>query len=136
MADIPLSKLIGSGEFIPLSHSGNLSVSSGAATGAIITITPPAGQRVKLDLLYGATDGITVTAGANVVIDGLNLLGVGSGSGPIGSFSVGNVPGASTGVQVGSTIENITCRYTDDVLVISTLAAATSAVTYAFTYGV
>ena len=60
MADITLSQLVGGGLFNAEFDSGIQVISSGAS-GELFSITPPAGQRVKLTILATQSSAITET---------------------------------------------------------------------------
>lgn len=73
MADVNLSTIIGAGgDFIPRETSGNQSIAA-STSGDLATLTPPSGQRVRLNGLIAATatneTGITVLVGSTEVIN-------------------------------------------------------------------
>lgn len=80
---------LGGGNFRPTFFSGSLQVAAGV-TGAIITLTAPAGKKVRLvALCAGAAEpNISVTAQGSAVVSNLTL-SIGSGS-QAGHFSVAN----------------------------------------------
>ena len=91
--------------------SGHLVLASGAS-GALITLTPPAGQRAKLVRLAavaGPETGITINIGATEVINSLNLedngfIPAASGS---GTFKIGTDSGDSSQYLMGKPDEVI-----------------------------
>ena len=62
MSDILLKSMVGSGGFLVKFASANINLGAGA-TGTIITLTPPAGQKVRLTGLMtnAGTDPISLT---------------------------------------------------------------------------
>ncbi len=84
-----LSKLGGGGNFRPTFFSGSLQIAAGV-TGAILTLTAPAGKKVRLMALCAsaAEANISVSAQGSAVVANLTL-SIGSGS-QAGNFCVAN----------------------------------------------
>jgi len=91
MADIPLELInaSGGGEFVPKFFSGTLQVAAGGGVGVtIFTLTPPSGERVRLENL---NNGDTVSH--DLQVDGVNIitaLALGGNSDNIGEWSIAN----------------------------------------------
>ena len=117
------------GDFITRSASGG-TITTGV-TGTILTLTPPAGQRVRLTHLSTAAatnqTGISVIIGSNIIINELDL----DGDSPTSTvkFSVGNYqPYGAVGVPAGN-YQSFTGQ-TGEVLTILKNTGTTVATTY------
>lgn len=140
-----IRKAVGSGEFQPIQHLGVLSIPASSPAGDLAVITPPAGFRPRIELMYAVQGGvvadITIEDDAVVVVDSLNLQSQGTAV-AVGTFAVGNVPkGLSADLSTGSacmasTIPSITARYIDGVITISTTTTTARTIFYAVTIGV
>lgn len=126
MANINLSSAIGvSGEFISKFASAGIQINSG--TGPILaTLTPPAGQRVRLNFLAANSNqnNITVNVGGSNIISSKTLktdLNATSNN----LFSIGGGSG---------TISHIDGK-TDEVIVFSVIGTLSIAITYAYQFG-
>jgi hypothetical protein len=131
--------IAGAGEgFIAEEVSGQLSLASGAS-GDIITLTPPSGKRVRLDMLNSNTgeSGLTVTVSGNVVINSLNLAGSAAAL-STGDFRVGltGAPGTSEPRGNDSSVLNLVTSNSNDTIVIAKdTGSTTSTITYSYSYG-
>ena len=108
MSELLSSITGGSGGFVSKFISGELLVSSGAS-GTIITLTPPAGQRVLLTRLGASADesGITLAINGDNVVSSLTLAGEGTAVG-VGEFIIGAYGTGSEPPILGKTDEAIT----------------------------
>ena len=117
----------GGGEFVTRFVSGALSVSSGVS-GDFITITPPAGQKVKLNWLTGVETGISVALDGVNIITLLTLTSGSPTSAPnffIGSDGTANATGTHRFIIGG----------VDEVLTVNKVAATTGTVRYSYEFG-
>ena len=92
MSTASLKTVFGGGNFFPTLFSGTLNVAAGVS-GAIVTITPPDGKKVRL---YGllptgsppvSEPGISIITSFGTVVNSLSLTN--SASNIVGSFNVG-----------------------------------------------
>lgn len=126
------------GGLIPDEHSGIMLATATAVAGAIITLTPPAGKRVRLDHLNSFSDanGVSITVGGNLVVDSKTLKNRGDGISSAGDFRIGSVgPRSDAGRGSDSTIPYLLTKNANDTIVISTDTANNTTVYYAFSYG-
>ena len=124
---IKLSSFGGGGVFMPKFASSGLQVSSGS-TGTLVTLTPPAGQRVRLFQLIGAgtmTSFTTITIGGATVVNALRLSNAASTSIPVPFYLIGGQ----------SSAQSLTGEL-DEVLIISTDVATSHTINYAYQFGV
>lgn len=128
-----MSELLGSafsgGEFTPRAAiSGNLTP---PLFGDILTITPPAGQKVRLTHLSTATpsdeSGISVSFGASVLVSALALTGDNPSSGT--RFSVGNYQPYAAATPPAGNFQYFTGK-TDEPLIINKDIGGTSVTIY------
>lgn len=130
MADISADSLLPSGSFNPSFFSGALTLAPGAPAGAIITLTPPAGKKVRLTGLVGAAEtGITVNNGLSNVVSGLVL---GSLIATTGQFAIGE--GAGDGGGQGAGVLNYVESYSS-ITVTKSGGATAGSITYSYAYG-
>ena len=135
MADIPLDALTGGGEFKPSSFT--ISSIAPGVTGTLLTITAPAGKKVRLNGLTSSASqaGITVTVDGEVVVNALSLEPRAGTSG----FCVGNMatPGGDGGVgSAGDGVNVIPYLWGYSTIVISKNAGNTaSTIYYSFSEG-
>lgn len=130
MATADLKLIYGGGSFKPTFFSGTQSVASGA-TGAIISITAPAGKKVRLLSLATATgveSNVQVSTDTGIVVGPLILSNTGNDTNA-GRFSVGLV---STGNGSGS-IEYI--ESTASIVVEKTSGNTANAINYTYAFG-
>lgn len=128
MADVSLTSLKGSNTFITKFASPTVVVSSGA-TGTHTTITPPAGQRVKLTSLGAQvlqTNLTTVSVGGSVVVNAVLVEGVGASPSSTNEFLLG----------YGSPNQEPIVGEVGQALTISTNVATSSNMYYAYQFGV
>ena len=116
--------------FIAEDISGTL-ILAGGVSGDIISLTPPAGKRVRLDMLNAASDqaGITITTTTDTVIDSLTLTtkasDMSSGDFMVGEFNSG-----------GYNVPYILTKNSNDTIIVSKDAGSTSGVIYySYSYG-
>lgn len=126
MADISADSLLPGGGFKPSFFSGALSVASGA-TGTIITLTAPAGKRVRLTSLSGNDSTFTVNADGVSVVTALALSIAGQSG-----FAVGKHTAASNTAQPGL-IDYIEAFGT--ITVVKSAGSTANAVNYSYAYG-
>lgn len=123
--------------FVLESFSGQLTIASGA-TGDILTLTPAANKKVKLDALIAVTQqsGISIYRGAVKVVDNKNLLT--SGTAPIAnSFVVG--VGVATGTSGGggaAILQSVEGRINEVIRVVKESGSTTADINYSFSTGV
>ena len=138
MADKLLSTIAGGGGSdggVTKFYSGAQQISSGVS-GDILTLTPPAGQRVRLVSLNsnagGNEPGITISVGAVDVITSLNLI-QNAGAASNGNFVINGgtrTSGAPNGLD--SLLGEI-----DEVIVVKKDAGSTAnIINYAYAFGV
>ncbi len=133
MADKILSSLIGGGGvFITRLLSGNLSIAAGAS-GDLVTLTPPSGQRVSLDYLQvsGATSegNMSVLVNGNTVISG--TLDDSNSTSIIGRYSIG----ARSSPTAGAQIEPITGDIDEPIIIRKTSGTVGAAIYYSYRFG-
>ena len=111
--------IAGAGEgFIADEVSGMLVLSPGVS-GDIITLTPPAGKRVRLDSFYTTVDEplITITVGAETVVSSLTAAAYSTSILAAGEFSVGST-GVTGGSGGASTNQSFVTKNSNDTIVI------------------
>jgi ABC-type nitrate/sulfonate/bicarbonate transport system substrate-binding protein len=134
MATADLKLVYGSGGgFTPSFFSGRLQIAT-ASSGTLVTITAPAGKRVRLTGLItnptATESGITVIADGNPVVSGLTLTN--GFVAAVGSFTVGNNFNNSPGQGSG----NIDYIQGNNTIVIQKDAGSTAtAIAYSYAYG-
>jgi len=132
MVDKTLSTIIGSGDgFITKFVSGVITLASGAS-GDVVTLTPPANQKVKLTGLVSATTepGVTVTLGGSDVVTSLQL--VSSDSQSTGDFSIN---ATKSGVGQLSSIEAITGDEDEQLVIKKDTGSTVANITYTYQFG-
>lgn len=123
----------GGGSFKPSFFSGRLQIAS-ASSGTLLTLTPPAGKKVRLTGLIvtptGSEANISITADGNAVITNLTL-SVGT-NGAAGNFSVGSPWVSSTGQGAGDIpyIDGIS-----SIVIQKTTGSTAAAIAYSYAYG-
>lgn len=128
MADKKLSQVIGgNGGFLPKFASGMINVPPGA-TGTYITLTPPAGQRVRLTG-FGAqtlqTNLTTISIGGNPVATDVLIEATSGNVNGINEFLIG----------WGNAVHPYLDGDTDQAMEISTNVATSSAINYTYEFG-
>ena len=142
MADTQLSDVVGVPEPMFVSRSANPSlVLSSGLSGTLVTLTPPSGQRVRLNGL-GVNEAIdtnveadiTVTVGSVDVISALTLSNTSADA--AGEFCILNGIGNATGNfrEMTGRIPPIIGRI-DETIVISKAGTTTYAIGYNYEYG-
>lgn len=126
MADISADSLLPSGSFKPSFFSGALTIASGA-TGTVITLTAPAGKRVRLTSLSGNDSTFTVNADGSAVITSIALSVAGQSG-----FAVGKHTSASVSPQAGL-IDYIEAFNT--ITVVKSAGNTANAINYSYAYG-
>lgn len=122
----------GGGSFTPTFFSGTLQVAAGAS-GTLLTITPPAGKKVRLMGLCCATNteaNITVSTDTGVVVGPLTL-SIGSGS-SIGHFAV------ASNLSIGGAPSTNGIPYIDSLsalIIQKTSGSTTNAINYSYAFG-
>ena len=128
-----LSSKVGGGGYRRNFVSGVLTIASGS-TGTLVTLTPPAGQKVRLEALQAVNSttnagNITVVVGADTVVTAKQLDGnVGAGNFTIGIQSTQNGGNPSA-------IQSLTGS-TDEVIVISVAGSTLATIYYNYSFGV
>lgn len=123
------------GDFITRAASSGL-ISSGV-TGTILTLTPPAGQRVKLTNLSttAATNqvGISVVIGASTVITELDLDG--DSPNTAAKFSVGNYQAYAAAAPPLANYNQFTGKTNEVLTILKNAGNTTVTVYYGYEYG-
>jgi hypothetical protein len=128
--------IAGAGEGFIADDIGGTFILPSGASGDIITLTPPAGKRVRLDMLNSTNDeaGITITTTTDTVINSLTLASKVQAM-AAGEFMIGE-SWASAGVSGGSSAPYILTKNSNDTIVISKDAGSTSqSIYYSYSYG-
>ncbi len=127
----------GGGSFKPSFFSGGLSIPSGSS-GALLTLTAPAGKKVRLlslNVFSGLTEAaIQVTSEGSTVIPSSTLTGSSLATG--GAFGIGRIAGGNdttVGVVVNSSIDYIESNTT--IVVTKTVGNTTNVIYYSYAYG-
>lgn len=131
MATADLKLIYGGGSFKPTFFSGSLSVASGA-TGTILSITAPAGKKVRLTALLvdtGTEANIQVSTDTGIVIGPLVLQPTSDGAAD-GRFVVGPNSAATRPTAGIDYIES-----TSSIIVEKTSGATANTIRYAYAYG-
>ena len=124
--------LEGTSGFVSRESSGEKVVSTGAS-GDIIVLTPPAGQRVKLTKLIcttGPETGITITVGLTTVVNSLDLEDNTATSFAANEFIVGTSSGSAI-----SPIPEILGKTNEVVTITKDTGSTSSNINYAYEYG-
>ena len=121
----------GGGSFTPTFFSGALQLTSGA-TGTLLTITPPAGKKVRLTSLVMTTGGtteasISVSSSGSPVVSGLTLVSAASGS--VCSFVVGQTVNGVSGNNIDY-VDSIS-----SITISKSSGSTTNPITYSYAYG-
>lgn len=124
------------GDFITRSASGG-TISSGV-TGTILTLTPPAGQRVRLTHLSVTAAaspqvGISVLLGISTVIDEQEV----AGTLPSGfnTFSVGNYQPFSSGNPPSTNYQQFTGKTNEALTILKNAGNTTVTIYYGYEFG-
>lgn len=122
------------GQFLVEFPSGAQNHSLSSATP--LTITPPAGKRLRLDSLFGGVDfpNTTVTIGGTVVISNRQLSSS-FGSGSSGEFIVSHGVAGVIATQPSNTVQPLLAFEPDQSIVISTTSAVTATIRYSYSWG-
>ena len=109
----------GGGSFTSKFVSGGIIINA-ATTGTLFTLTPPAGQKVKLSQILGAaatTSLVTISVGGSAVVAALPLINDGADGMAGGAFGVGgNAGGPPIVGEYGEVIEATTNVTTSHVI--------------------
>lgn len=131
-----LSTIVGGGEEFKVSfNSGTLQVASGAS-GTFITITPPSGERVRLEQMtsFNSSTDISVAVGGLTIISAKTLV---SGDPNIGVFSVGHVAtNANDSLQVSGNTPPIVSGVDENITVTKNASTTEGDVRYNYSFGV
>lgn len=130
MATADLKLIYGGGSFKPTFFSGMLNVPSGA-TGTVLSISAPAGKKVRLlslSILSGVETGIQVSTDTGIVIGPLNLVGSANDVSP-GRFNVG-LASTSQGSCSISYVESTT-----SIIVEKASGSTSNTITYTYAFG-
>ena len=123
------------GDFITRSASGG-TIGAGV-TGTILTLTPPAGQRVRLTHLSttaGANQvGISVLIGASTLISELDLDG--DSPNTTAKFSVGNYQSYAAGTPPVSNFHQFTGKTDEALTIVKNAGNTTVTIYYGYEYG-
>ena len=127
-------KVGGSSDFKVKSVSGSIRLNQGQAAGIIATITPPAGQKVRL-LTAGvigdlAQPDLSISVGGVSVINSLDL----GTSDLAGAFTIGGTVDSRTGTFTGCRLDFLQGD-TDEAIVISVAAISVRNVIYGYAFG-
>jgi len=126
----------GGGSFKPSFFSGGLSIPSGSS-GALLTLTAPAGKKVRLlslNVASGTEAAIQVTSEGSTVIPSSTLTGSSVATG--GAFGIGRIAGGNgggAGTVVNSSIDYIESNTT--IVVTKTAGNTATAIFYSYAYG-
>ena len=129
----------GGGMFTAKSISGRVQLASGAAAGAVITLTPPSGQRVKLTVLQaevgaGAQVNMTLTVGANTLITSQTLSS--ESNTIVGGFKIGTGDSAGAVTLSHFNTHPPILGEVDEVVTLTAAAITISAISYNYEFGV
>lgn len=134
---ISLKSVTSPAPFALESFSGQLTIASGA-TGDILTLTPAANKKVKLDALVALTQqtGISIYRGTTKVVDNKTLIT--GGTSPIANaFIVGVGVSATTTAGGGATILlSVEGKVNEVIRVVKESGSTDSAINYSFSTGV
>ena len=127
----------GSEAFIPTFTSGNQLLGASQPAGALITLTPPDGERVKLHGLasgdFTGVSNVNVTVGGKIVVSTRTLAGATANE--VGNFNIVSSGGANGSVsEIGTGIPPIVGR-PDEVIVVSTTSTTANPVNYGYQFG-
>ena len=124
------------GDFITRSAAGG-TVASGAAAGTVLTLTPLAGQRIRLTHLSTAAAqtvvGLSVLLGSDVVIDDLTLDGDTPNS--TSNFSVGKYQPYAAGTPPLTNYSQFTGKVGEALTLVKTGGVTNTAIYYGYEYG-
>lgn len=133
MATADLKLIYGSGGgFSPSFFSGSLNILAGAI-GTIITITAPAGKKVRLTSLWSSSDNsdMSVLVNGSAVVSSLILA---KDPTTIGSFTVGSV-GLAISPSVGSSNTINYIESINTITVVKNTGSTVGTVFYSYAYG-
>jgi hypothetical protein len=123
--------------FVLESFSGQLTIASGSS-GDILTLTPAANKRVRLDALVAVTQqtGISIYRGTTKVVDNKTLLT--AGTGPVaGAFVLGVGVSTTTTAGGGATIIlSVEGKTGEAIRVVKESGSTTDTINYSFSTGV
>ena len=134
---IKLSSFIAGGSFLSKFFSGSLTETTGSITGDVLTLTPPAGQRVRLTSLAAddvslTKSGTSVTVGATTVVNNLTLQATNTSAD--GNFIVSGSANVNPNVSSGF-IDSITGNIDEDIIINISVSSAGDIV-YSYQFGV
>lgn len=134
---ISLKAVTSASPFVLESFSGQLTIASGAS-GDILTLSPAANKKVKLDALLPLTQqtGISIYRGTTKVVDNKTL--VPSGVSPVASgFIIGVGVSSTTTAGGGATILlSVEGRVNEVIRVVKESGSTTDTINYSFSTGV
>ena len=124
------------GEFVPRFSSGAQNIVT-SSSGTLVLLTPPAGQKVRLNALMSATttvqSGITVKVGTVEVIDSKGLADFFAGT--TNNFMIGEFTNTSTASGARGIIPPLVGKVDEAIEVIKDSGSTTSAIGYSYQFG-
>lgn len=125
----------GGGVFVPSSSIGfGLEIAAGQAAGTILTITPPAGERVRLTGLFGVANvaSIAIVVGGTQIITGNLFNSIATNQYCVGISGGNNI--ANT--QAVATIPNVFGGTDEVITIVNSGVNTASVIIYSYEFGV
>jgi len=125
------------GDFITRAAAGG-TIAASSPTGVILTLDPPAGQRVRLTHLStsaagSAQVGITVLFGSDTVIDAQELDG--DTPNQATKFSIGNYQAYAAGAPPFTNYHQFTGKTDETLTIVKNTGATIATIYYGYEYG-